>query len=232
MRRLPHVRFTNLYGPTETTIVSSHYTVPRCPADPRAPIPIGSACAGEELLVLDAQQRPVAAGETGELYIRGVGLSPGYWRDPDRTRAAFLPCPGGLPQDRMYRTGDLARVGADGLVVYVGRADTQIKSRGYRIELGEIEAALHSLGRLREGAVVAIPSEGFEGWTICCAFVPAADEGESPESLRRGLAALLPGYMLPARWRRYEALPKNDNGKVDRSLLKSAFLGAGRQLAA
>ena len=227
MRRLPHARFTNLYGPTETTIVSSYYTLPQCPADEREPIPIGRACAGEELLILDGQLQPVASGEIGDLYIRGVGLSPGYWRDPDKTRAAFLPHPGGAgPQDRIYKTGDLARRGADGLFYYVGRADTQIKSRGYRIELGEIEAALHSLASLRESAVVAIQSEGFEGWLICCAYVPAPRTGISTKDLRKDLAALVPGYMLPARWMRYEVLPKNDNGKIDRPRLKNAFLGA------
>ena len=169
----------------------------------------------------------MASGEIGDLYIRGVGLSPGYWRDPDKTRAAFLPHPGGAgPQDRIYKTGDLARRGADGLFYYVGRADTQIKSRGYRIELGEIEAALHSLASLRESAVVAIQSEGFEGWLICCAYVPAPRTGISTKDLRKDLAALVPGYMLPARWMRYEVLPKNDNGKIDRPRLKNAFLGA------
>jgi len=226
MRRLPHVRFTNLYGPTEATIASSCYTVARCPADEREPIPIGSACAGEELLVLDTQLRPVATGEIGDLYIRGVGLSPGYWRDSDKTRNAFLPCPGGTgPRDRIYKTGDLARRGDDGLYYFVGRADTQIKSRGYRIELGEIEAALHSLPGLRESAVVAIPSEGFEGWLICCAYVPA-DEEIFANGLRRKLAELVPGYMLPARWMRHDALPKNENGKIDRPLLKNTFLAA------
>ena len=227
MRRLPHARFTNLYGPTETTIVSSYYTLPRCPADEREPIPIGRACAGEELLVLDGQLKPVAEGDIGELYIRGVGLSPGYWRDPEKTRAAFLTHPRGTdPQDRIYKTGDLARRGADGLFYYVGRADTQIKSRGYRIELGEIEAALHSLGSLRESAVVAIQSEGFEGWLISCAYVPAPGTDVSTKSLRKDLAALVPSYMLPARWKRYEVLPKNENGKIDRPRLKNAFLGA------
>ncbi len=227
MRRLPHVRFTNLYGPTETTIVSSYYTVPRCPTDEREPIPIGTACDGEELLVLDGQLRPVAPGDIGELYIRGVGLSPGYWRDLEKTRSAFLPYPGGAgPQDRIYKTGDLARRGADRLVYFVGRADTQIKSRGYRIELGEIETALHSLPGLRESAVVAIQSEGFEGWLICCAYVPGPDNGVSTKSLRRDLGTLLPGHMLPARWMRYDALPKNDNGKIDRPRLRDGFRSA------
>jgi amino acid adenylation domain-containing protein len=224
MRRLPHVRFTNLYGPTETTIASSYYTVPCCPTDERQPIPIGEACAGEELLILDGQLRPAPAGEIGDLYLRGVGLSPGYWRDQEKTRSAFLPCPGGSgPRDRIYKTGDLARRGSDGFVYFVGRADTQIKSRGYRIELGEIEAALHSLPALRESAVVAIPSEGFEGSLICCAYVPAAGHDATASALRKSLSALVPGYMLPARWMRLELLPKNENGKIDRPRLRNAF---------
>jgi amino acid adenylation domain-containing protein len=221
MRRLPHVEFTNLYGPTETTIVSSYCTVPQCPADQREPIPIGRACAGEELMVLDGELRPVAPGETGELYIRGVGVSPGYWRDPEKTRAVFLPWG---ERERIYKTGDLAYRDTDGLFYYVGRADTQIKSRGYRIELGEIEAALHSLPGLRESAVVAIKSEGFEGWQICCAYAPAPECCISPERLRGALAGLVPGYMLPARWMRYDVLPKNDSGKIDRPRLKEGFL--------
>ncbi len=227
MRRLPHVRFTNLYGPTEATIASSYYTVPHRPADAQEPIPIGSACDGEELLVLDEQLRPVAPGDIGNLYIRGVGLSPGYWRDPEKTSSVFLSYPGGAdPNDRIYKTGDLARRRADGLLFFLGRADTQIKSRGYRIELGEIEAALHSLPGLRESAVVAIQSDGFEGWQVCCAYVPAPDCEISAESLRKSLAALLPVYMLPSRWMRHDILPKNANGKIDHPRLRNAFLGA------
>jgi amino acid adenylation domain-containing protein len=227
MRRLPHVQFTNLYGPTETTIVSSYYTLPQCPADDREPIPIGRACGGEELLVLDAELRPVAPGDTGDLYIRGVGVSPGYWRDPEKTRAVFLPW--GEKAERIYKTGDLAYRDTDGLFYYVGRADTQIKSRGYRIELGEIEAALHALPGLRESAVVAVKSEGFEGWQICCAYVPAPECTSSPERLRAALGGLLPSYMLPAHWLRYDVLPKNENGKIDRPRLKDAFLTSQKE---
>ena len=225
MRRLPHAQFTNLFGPTETTIVSSHYTVPACPEDEREPIPIGTACEGEELLAFDEELRPVPDGEIGELYIRGAGVSPGYWRDAERTRQSFVPCPGAANlRERMYRTGDLVRRTADGNFHFVGRRDTQIKSRGYRIELGEIEAALHSLTCLRESAVVAVQSDGFEGWLIGCAYVPAADHDVTLKQLRVELAKLLPNYMFPARWLRYDALPRNDNGKVDRPALKAAFL--------
>jgi amino acid adenylation domain-containing protein len=224
MQRLPHATFTNLYGPTEATIASSYFTVPACPEDERTDIPIGRACPGEELLVLDDALRPLPAGEIGDLYIRGVGLSPGYWQDEEKTRNAFLPNPlGAAVGDRIYRTGDLARLGSDGFVYYVGRADTQIKSRGYRIELGEIEAALHSLGLLRECAVVGVPSAGFEGTMICCTYVPDGVDGVTPARLRERLVKLVPNYMVPARWLELDVLPKNANGKIDRPALRAMF---------
>lgn len=224
MVRLPHATFTNLYGPTETTIASSYYTVPRCPEDDRVAIPIGTACAGEELLVLNEALESVPRGTVGELYIRGVGLSPGYWRDPEKTRAAFRRAPFSRDAaDRIYHTGDLAKVGDDGLVYFLGRADSQIKSRGYRIELGEIETALNALSCLRECAVVAISTDGFEGTAICCAYVPAPGVSVTPASLRKELGRLLPGPMLPARWMAFERLPRNANGKYDRRALQEAF---------
>jgi amino acid adenylation domain-containing protein len=224
MRRLPHVAFTNLYGPTETTIASSYYTVPAPPANELEPIPIGAACDGEELLILDDEMRPVPEGDVGELHIGGVGLSPGYWNDPGRTREAFRPDPrGGDPNRRIYRTGDLAWKGRDGMVYFAGRADTQIKSRGYRIELGEIEAGLQSLEAVRECAVVALLSDGFEGTILCCAYVPAPGRDAAPAALRRDLARILPSHMLPARWIAREQLPRNGNGKIDRAALKEEF---------
>jgi amino acid adenylation domain-containing protein len=232
MKRLPSVSFTNLYGPTEATIASSYYAVPRCPEDERAPIPIGTACEGEELLVLDDKLHPVRQGEIGDLYIRGVGLSPGYWRDQAKTEAVFLPNPHGSdPGDRIYKTGDLAKIGDDGLVYFLGRADTQIKSRGYRIELGEIESAANAIEMLDECAIVAVETDGFEGAIICCAYVPRPGADLAPVTLRKRLSVSLPSYMLPSRWMAYEKLPKNANGKIDRPRLREAFRNNGQALA-
>jgi amino acid adenylation domain-containing protein len=222
MQRLPHATFANLYGPTEAAISSSCYTVPECPADPQAVIPIGMACEGEELLVLDESLRPVRPGEIGDLYIGGVGLALGYWRDPERTAAAFIPHPQ-QPSERIYKTGDLARVDEGGLVYFLGRSDSQIKSRGYRIELGEIEAALNAISGIQECAVVAIGTEAFEGVSICCAFVPEAGVTFTPAIIRLELSRLLPGYMLPTRWREFDRFPKNASGKIDRRRLKESF---------
>jgi acyl-coenzyme A synthetase/AMP-(fatty) acid ligase len=224
MQRVPHAAFTNLYGPTEATIASSYHRVATMPPEDAPPVPIGTACPGESLLVLDDGLREVAPGEIGEIYIAGCGLSQGYWREPALTERAFRERPGsdGISQ-RLYCTGDLGRVDAAGVVHFIGRADSQIKSRGHRIELGEIEAALHTLGDLRDSAVVAAPSDGFGGTVICCAYVPAPDTDVTPARLRRQLAATLPAYMLPMQWLAFDRLPVNGNGKIDRGELRRCF---------
>jgi acyl-coenzyme A synthetase/AMP-(fatty) acid ligase len=222
MQRLPHVEFTNLYGPTEATIASSYHTVPSCPASETAQIPIGVACDGEELVVID-DGAEAATGSTGEIYIGGVGLSPGYWQDPEKTASVFVTDPRpGHEGGRLYRTGDLGWQDDDGVVHFIGRADTQVKTRGYRVELGEIEVALDRIDALRESAVVGIPSDGFEGTAICCAYA-AGDSGLGPAEIRSELAKRIPSYMIPSRWADFDALPRNANGKVDRPHLRQLF---------
>ena len=224
MRRVPHAAFTNLYGPTEATIASSYHRVAAIPDADAAPVPIGTACPGEAVLVLDEELREVAPGEIGEIYIAGCGLSQGYWREPALTERAFVtrPGPDGSFQ-RLYRTGDLGRVDASDVVHFVGRVDSQIKCRGHRIELGEIEAALQGFADLRDSAVVAVPSDGFGGTVICCAYVPAPQSEVNPVRLRGQLAAVLPPYMLPSQWQAFDRLPLNGNGKTDRVALRRSF---------
>lgn len=231
MARVPHATYTNLYGPTETTVASSAYTVPAPPDDDQVEIPIGHACSGEELLLLDEQGGRVQAGAIGEIHIRGVGVSPGYWHDPEATAAAFVPNPYTAdPTDRLYRTGDLGRVGSDGNVYFLGRRDTQIKHRGHRIELGEIETALRSLPAVSDVVVIAVPA-GDRGTQLCCAFTPAPGQDPSPARLRRLLAQLVPTYMLPDRWHGVASLPRNGNGKLDRAAVCQWFQPLAPRLA-
>ncbi len=220
MERLPRVRFTNLYGPTEATIASSFYTLDEPPASPTSPIPIGVACPGETLQILDDDNAQTPDGDVGNLVIGGVGLSAGYWRDTEKTNAAFFLDSGG---NRLYRTGDLARVGSDGQLYLLGRSDSQIKSRGYRIELGEIEAAMDAIEMVKECAVVGV-DDSDAGKVVACAYTGVALEfDEAVLTLRKQLASTLPRYMIPVRWRSYETLPKNANGKIDRRAIRESF---------
>ncbi|HEX5853273.1 MAG TPA: amino acid adenylation domain-containing protein [Solirubrobacteraceae bacterium] len=221
MARVPQATYTNLYGPTEATIASSFHTVTSAPLDTSAPIPIGAPCAGEDIKVLDEQLGSVAPGEIGELYIEGAGLSPGYWREEEKTAAAFITHP--ESGARLYRTGDLGRADEHAVLHYVGRVDSQIKSRGYRIELGEIETALSAVDGVAECAVVAVQSDGFEGASICCAWAPRVGAQLDRLKLRGALAETLPSYMLPTQWLELESLPRNVSGKADRRLLKERF---------
>jgi acyl-coenzyme A synthetase/AMP-(fatty) acid ligase len=110
------------------------------------------------------------------------------------------------------------------MVDFLGRVDSQIKSRGYRIELGEIEAAVNAVQSVRECAVVAVETGGFEGMTICCAYSSLEPGQLSPLTVRESISRLLPAYMLPARWQQLDALPKNVNGKIDRKALRGDFV--------
>ncbi|MFJ5269891.1 amino acid adenylation domain-containing protein [Streptomyces sp. NPDC088358] len=223
MARLPHVRFTNMYGPTETTIVSSCHTLPAIPDGDAAAVPIGRPVPGKHFRVLDGDMRPAQPGTVGDLHISGAGLTPGYWGDPELTAKAFVEWPSGSGT-RWYRTGDLAREDSQGVFHFHGRADRQIKSSGHRIELDEVAAALRDLPGLKDIAVVSVPAPGAEGNRICAAYVPLPGSGPGPARLRTALAAKLPQYMLPSQWRAYESLPLNANGKIDHLALRQAFL--------
>ncbi len=117
-------------------------------------VPVGTPVVGKEVLLLDDQRRPVARGETGEIAVRSRYLAAGYWRQPELTAARFLPDPED-PDVRTYLTGDLGRIGPDGMLVHLGRKDSQVKIRANRVELAEVEAALRGVEGVRDAAVVA-----------------------------------------------------------------------------
>ena len=222
MGLLPHVRFANLYGPTETN-VCTWYDVPRpAPADDE-PIPIGQAIDNVEVFALDPAGRRVETGSVGELYVRGSTVTHGYWADPTRTAEVLGPNPLEPElRDPVYRTGDLVRFDERGMIHYLGRRDNQIKSRGYRIELGEIETSLYAHPGVVECAVVAIPDDVFSNRIK--AFVVARDGAQESE-LARFLGERLPRYMIPDLWEIRDELPRTSTGKVDRQLLVSSTSG-------
>ncbi len=219
--RLPGVQFTNLYGATETTVASSHYRVPDDFANPMTEIPIGSACPGEELLVLDAQLQPVPDGVVGDLYVAGVGLSSGYLRNPERTRAAFLPAPGANGDGRrLYRTGDRGRRGPDGEVTFLGPAEFQISTSGHRIEPVEVEKAVLQLDEVTACVVVPVKMEYFNDPGVGCAYVPRNGNPLRTGEITERLADRLPKHMIPTRWMVLDELPRDNRGKIDRVLTR------------
>jgi D-alanine--poly(phosphoribitol) ligase subunit 1 len=146
-----------------------------------------------------------------------VGL--GYYNDPDRTAAVFIPDPAqGRSADIGYRTGDLVRRDASGRLHFVGRTDFQVKHMGYRIELEEIEAALNSVAEVKECAVIYRKMGDGLGEIVSFA---ALSGPRSPEQLLRDVAGIIPPYMVPKHVTVLENLPKNASGKIDRIALQT-----------
>jgi amino acid adenylation domain-containing protein len=219
MDLLPHVRFANLYGPTETN-VCTWYDVPKLDPDRDEPIPIGKAIPNVECYVVGEDGQIVERGEVGELWVRGSTVMQGYWGDPERTARGLIDDPFiGSLKDRLYKTGDLVQEEEDGNFRFLGRRDTQIKSRGYRIELGDIEAALYAHPDIVECAVVAIPDELVTNRLK--AFVVVRGERQKAD-LVRFLSDKVPAYMVPDMFEFRDALPKTSTGKIERRALSMA----------
>ncbi|MFC7384586.1 non-ribosomal peptide synthetase [Sphaerisporangium rhizosphaerae] len=143
-------RLVNVYGPTETTVWSSIAEIPQAPAE----VTIGGPLANTTIRLLDERLAQVPVGVPGEICIGGDGVARGYRDRPELTAARFPQDPHGPPEARLYRTGDLGRRRPDGLIDFLGRADSQVKIRGHRVELGEIEARLLEHPLVAEAAVV------------------------------------------------------------------------------
>ncbi|WP_216207564.1 non-ribosomal peptide synthetase [Amycolatopsis aidingensis] len=207
----PRRTFTNLYGPTETCV---QVTAFRAEGSWDRPLPIGRPLPNHRVYVVDERLRPVPAGGEGELLVGGAGLARGYLGQPGLTASRFVPDPvGGAPGERVYRTGDLVRWQPDGTLLFLGRADRQVKIRGQRVEIGEIEAVLRAHESVGHCVVDAAP--GPRGPELVAFVVPAPEAtAPGPDALREHCRLRLPGAMVP-RIRVLDALPLNASGKVD-----------------
>ncbi|MGA7147315.1 MAG: Pls/PosA family non-ribosomal peptide synthetase [Microbacterium sp.] len=209
----------NTYGPTEATVVA-------CAAPLGAgPVRIGLPLDGWMLAVVDAEGRRVAEGETGELIIGGVGLA--RYLDPAKDAEKYAPSPT-LGWDRAYRSGDLVRYEPEGLV-FVGRADDQVKVGGRRIELGEIETALQDLPGVT--AAAAAVRETDAGVPVLVGYLVAGDgPGFDRAHARALLAERLPAAIIPLL-AVVDELPVRTSGKVDRAALPWPLPGVETPLA-
>ncbi|HSK75747.1 MAG TPA: amino acid adenylation domain-containing protein [Thermoanaerobaculia bacterium] len=205
----------SLGGATEASIWSILYPIRQVDSS-WASIPYGRPMWNQTFHVLDAALQPSPIRVPGQLFIGGLGVALGYFRDEEKTRASFLAHP--QTGERLYRTGDLGRYLADGTIEFLGRADQQVKIRGFRIELGEIESALSQHPEVSEA--LAIVREDRPGEKRLVAYVvPAPAASPEAADLRARVAARLPEYMVPAAFVLLDTLPLTGNGKVDRQAL-------------
>ena len=198
----------NTYGPTEATVIATGAVLTGEP-----PVRIGLPLNGWELAVVDEDENPVLWGEEGELIIGGVGL--GRYLDPEKDAEKYAPM-ASLGWDRAYRTGDLVRADREG-VVFVGRADDQVKISGQRIELSGIDEDLTRVPGVRAGASAVHSTEGGNQILVC--YVTESEPGTLDRArVREAVAANLPGTLVPSVVVMPE-LPMKTSGKVDRKAL-------------
>ncbi|KAF9955515.1 hypothetical protein BGZ72_003654 [Mortierella alpina] len=227
MKNQPQV--VNMYGVTECTVISTSRTMTL--ADCSLPhVPIGVRLQDQRVYVLDTRGQPVPVGAVGELHISGAGVARGYMNRPELTAERFIVDPfvvNAKETIRMYKTGDLVRYLPDGNLMYIARNDHQVKIRGFRIELGEIQARLGEHPLVSDCIVIALGEQvnkRLVAYVAAKAIEQDKDnaDGESSQLamiLRTHLAGRLPEYMIPSAFVRMDALPLNNNGKVDRRAL-------------
>ena len=219
----PSIPIVNLYGPTEAAIACTFYNVGvDGPFEPDKRVPIGRPCRDTEILILNPErEEAVEPGRVGRLMICGSQVAPGYWRRPDSNAKSFIINPEKREFGaRMYESGDLAYVDEQGMIQYVGRADSQVKYMGHRIELSEIEVVLNRHPLVIEAAVCFI--EGATSWIVGAVTLCADEDLESPEKVLEDYCGrYLPLYMIPKYIKCYQVLPKNANGKIDRKAISA-----------
>ncbi|HCT58652.1 MAG TPA: amino acid adenylation domain-containing protein [Gemmatimonas aurantiaca] len=214
----PNARLLNVYGPTEATIFLSAYELGGHPTAEDAyngVVGIGLPLSGSAFRIVSEDLLERDEGEKGELILIGPQLTNGYWRNPEKTQAAFVTLPDGTAG---YRSGDLVfRQGTQ--YFYAGRIDHQIKIDGYRVESGEIEHRARQVHSVRDAALVPESRDGRIVALHLFVLVDGQPDAGFASACRKELAQHLPSYMVPHKVHARSTFPLNSNGKVDRNAL-------------
>jgi acyl-CoA synthetase (AMP-forming)/AMP-acid ligase II len=213
---LPHIRFFSMYGLTECKRVSC---LPPEELDSR-PSSVGIPIPGCQVFVVDEEGNEVAAGEVGELVVRGPNVMKGYWNAPELTARTFRQ--GGLPGERSLYSGDLFRRDSEGFLYFVARRDELIKSRGERVSPKEVEDTLCEINGVVEAAVVGVPDD-ILGQAIVAFVVRVSDSGITEKAILKYCADHLESFMVPRYVRFVNALPRAATGKVDRMSVRETL---------
>jgi amino acid adenylation domain-containing protein len=224
LRSLTHAEIVNMYGPTETTIWSSTFTLSDDggrAGDGDSVVSIGRPVVNTTFHVVDHHLARLPPGVAGELLIGGAGVARGYLNLPALTAERFIDDPfDGAPDARLYRTGDLVRFAGDGYLEFLGRMDNQIKLRGHRIEPADIEQKLRSHPGVEQAAVVIREIASSDKHLLAC-VVPTKGARPTAQELLEHLRRLLPEYMVPGEFVLLDRLPLTPNKKLDRKALSA-----------
>lgn len=222
-KRLPKTDIFLMYGLTEA--FRSTYLDPSL--IDKHPTSIGKAIPGEEIIIIDKDNRPVKPGQIGELVHRGLLVSKGYWGDPELTAIRFRPSPfqnnkEPLPETVVY-SGDQVKVDEEGFLFFIGRKDEMIKVAGNRISPNEIEDAMYRIAGIAKVVAFGIPDELY-GQTVFAVISLLPGHRLDIHQIKKQCAVEMPAYMIPKDIEVWQEIPLNDNGKIDRAAVKTNVL--------
>ena len=208
------MHFYNGYGPTECTIFTTTYLLEKKMKE----IPIGKPLDNMRLYIVDPYGHRLPVGAAGELWVAGPQVSRGYLNRPEKTAEVYISNPFTDVEKyiRVYRTGDIVRYLPSGDIQFVGRRDGQVKIRGFRIELKEVESIIREFPGIKDATVQAFDEDG--GGKFIAAYI-VSDETIDIEALNNFILEEKPPYMVPAVTMQIEAIPLNQNQKVNKRAL-------------
>ena len=216
--RFPKARIVNAYGPTEATVALSAVAIIDEMLETCKRLPIGYTKADSPTFVIDENGRAVPNGTQGEIIVSGPAVSKGYLNNPERTKAAFFEFEG-LPA---YHTGDLGVMTDQGLLLYGGRMDFQIKFNGYRIELEEVSQNLNKSDYIKSAVAVPRYNKDHKVQNLLAYVVLKEGVAEQFErqlditkAIKEDLKDIMMDYMMPSKFIYRESLPLTPNGKID-----------------
>lgn len=219
VERWAHGReFYNCYGPTEASIGT---TMAQC--RPGEKVTIGKPHAGIDVYILDEAMKPVAQGETGEIYIGGIAVAFGYHNRPALTAEKFLPDPFSQNGGRLYRTGDLGRFCDNGEIEFIGRIDNQVKLRGFRIELEEINTWLKTYPGISDAACILGSKEEGQEPLLVAFFTTSEGHQAEAAGIKKYLGTKMPEYMIPNELISISEFVFTANGKIDTRYLAEHY---------
>ena len=212
---LPDVLYVNQYGPTESTASCTYYVVKEKVNDDSV-LPIGTAYDNYRILLLNEDNTATPMGEQGEICVTGPILALGYYGNPEQTAKTLMQNPlNSNYRELIYKTGDLGSFREDGILLFHGRKDRQIKHLGHRIELGEIEETAKKIA----GVTDCCSLYNKEKATLYLFYTGPATSKEIVLYFRQNM----PAFMVPRKLVNLEKLPTLPNGKTDMQTLKTYF---------
>jgi amino acid adenylation domain-containing protein len=224
----PHVGIVNAYGPTECSDDVAHHVISPGTDDFGTDfVPIGRPIINTKLFLLEANNDPVQPGVPGEICVAGACVGPGYLADPSATARAFPV--GLLPEfadERFYRTGDLARMRHDGVLIFIGRRDDQVKINGHRIELGEIDAILERVDAVIQAVTIVDNDFSSPQLRTALRLRAGVDAEQAIASAQAAAASALPLPLRPSAYMMLTQMPTLPSGKADRTAIRRKFSAA------